>query len=213
VLLLLGELRGRGHCTEGSPGLPLRCLLSCPGSGVGGRSSTVQLSPLGAPCPALGLVPAHTLHLVATLVLLTAALVRTPSARLAGAVDRLSRPQPAQAWLGALPRLRGLSPSAFTESGCARRRGSTRERLSWRRAWCHRQGHRGGGVVCPSKREPHLRGGPGRAELPWARQREPRVDVLPCAWRRSCCDPWRGHCGPHPVGVAGMWPDAGSGTA
>lgn len=86
-MLLLGrELRGGGRCTEGSPGLPPRCLLSCPGSGLGGHGSTLLLSPLGTPCPALGLVPAYALHLVATLALLTTALVRTPSAWLAGAV-------------------------------------------------------------------------------------------------------------------------------
>lgn len=125
MLLLHREPRGGGRCTEGSPRLPPWCRLSCPVSGLGGHGSTLQLSPLGAPHPALGLVPAHTLHLEATLVLLTTALVRTLSARLAGAMGQLSRPQLAQARLGALPKQHGYmaflcwgkSKAALIETG------------------------------------------------------------------------------------------------
>lgn len=99
LLLLHRELCGRGHCTGGSPGSSPQCLLSCPGSGLGGHDSTLLLSPLGTLHLSLGLVLVHTLHLVVTRVLLTTALVRTLSAQLSGAMGWLFWPQLGQAGL------------------------------------------------------------------------------------------------------------------
>lgn len=44
---------------------------------------------------------------------------------------------------------------------------------------------------CVPARESLVWQGSGRAELPWAHLRQPQVDVLPCAWGRSCQDLWR----------------------
>lgn len=108
---------------------------------LGGHCSTLLLSPLGTHRSTVGLVPAHTLHPVATLVLLTTAFVRTPSAWLAGAMGRRSWPQPVQAWLRVLPKqhgyvaflCRGKSKAALTDTGlppCPVGRGSMRGLLS-----------------------------------------------------------------------------------
>lgn len=120
MLLPHRELCGGGQYTTGSPGA------SCPApaKGWGGQGSTLRLSPPGTRHPALGLVPSHTLRLhLCCSKLLTTALVRTLSVCLAGAVGRLSWPQPAQAWLGALPKqcgytaflCRGNSEAAFAD--------------------------------------------------------------------------------------------------
>lgn len=125
LLLLHRELCGRGHCTGGSPGSPPQCLLSCPGSGLGGRDSTLLLSPLGTLHLASGLVLGHTLHLVVTRVA-QSCIVRPLRAQLSGALGWLFWPQPAQVGLelsqsSRAPWLlcRGKSKAALIETGPA----------------------------------------------------------------------------------------------
>lgn len=101
----------------------------------------------------------------------------------------------------------GLPPCP--ETGQHERATVLQDRLTFpsERAWMQRWWYGG-----PNKRE-ILWQESGRAELPWAHLRQPQVDVLPCAWRRSCRDLWREYHRPDLMGRAEIQPDAGSGTS